>query len=357
MRKYNSYLSKADKQPLLIKSVVVKEGLRGFIYIEAYKQTHVKAAIEEVSNLRMGVWKQEMVPFKEMPDVLRVVKDIPRLKVGSWVRMKRTIYKDDLAQVESVDTAQNRVTLKLIPRIDFNHKRGTLKEAEDKKAAAATGGFFKRKLRPAQKLFDPDSVRSVGGTPLKEKENWIFENNRYDSRGFLIKHFPLSTVITEGVKPTLTELQRFEESPDGVDPETAALLSKTALDKSHNFVQGDVVEVCKGELLHLTGTIIGVDGDKVRMMPNHEELKEPIEFVAAELKKHFKVGEHVKVIGGRNEGETGLIVRVEENFAIIISDLTTEEVCCHNNCFLLFFHLIEFNEINVYDSRMNLLKD
>ena len=51
------------------------------------------------------------------------------------------------------------------------------------------------------------------------------------------------------------------------------MLSKTALDKSHNFIPGDVVEVCQGELIHLNGTIIGIDGDKVRMMPNHEELK------------------------------------------------------------------------------------
>ena len=60
MRKYNAYLNKPDKQPLAIKSIIVKEGLRGFIYIEAYKQTHVKSAIEEISNLKMGVWKQEV---------------------------------------------------------------------------------------------------------------------------------------------------------------------------------------------------------------------------------------------------------------------------------------------------------
>lgn len=51
-----------------------------------------------------------------------------------------------------------------------------------------------------------------------------------------------------------------------------------------------------------------------------------MEFLASELRKHFKIGEHVKVIGGRNEGETGLIVRVEENTAIILSDLTMEEI-------------------------------
>jgi transcription elongation factor SPT5 len=71
-----------------------------------------------------------MVPFKEMPDVLRVIKDIVKLKPGSWVRMKRTIYKDDLAQVENVDMAQNQVILKIIPRIDYNQKRGSLRDPD-----------------------------------------------------------------------------------------------------------------------------------------------------------------------------------------------------------------------------------
>lgn len=55
-------------------------------------------------------------------------------------------------------------------------------------------------MRPAQKLFDPDMVRSIGGVPLKEKENWIFENNRYTPKGFLLKNFPLSTVVSASSK-------------------------------------------------------------------------------------------------------------------------------------------------------------
>lgn len=38
------------------------------------------------------------------------------------------------------------------------------------------------------------------------------------------------------------------------------------------------------------------------------------------------MGDHVKVIAGRYEGDTGLIVRVEENFVILFSDLTMHEV-------------------------------
>lgn len=73
MRKFLAYQN--TNEPLQIKSVVAPEGLKGYVYIEAYKQPHVKTAIENVGNLRMGIWKQQMVPIKEMTDVLRVVKE------------------------------------------------------------------------------------------------------------------------------------------------------------------------------------------------------------------------------------------------------------------------------------------
>lgn len=58
-------------------------------------------------------------------------------------------------------------------------------------------------------------------------------------------------------------------------------------------------------------------------IPNPQDM---LEFPAQELRKYFKMGDHVKVIAGRFEGDTGLIVRVEENFVILFSDLTMHEV-------------------------------
>jgi transcription elongation factor SPT5 len=81
--------------------VVAVEGLKGYIYIEAFKQQHVKQAIEDIGNLRLGRWQQQMVPIREMTDVMRVVKDTSGVKRGSWVRIKRGIFKDDVAQVST----------------------------------------------------------------------------------------------------------------------------------------------------------------------------------------------------------------------------------------------------------------
>ena len=55
-------------------------------------------------------------------------------------------------------------------------------------------------------------------------------------------------------------------------------------------------------------------------------LQDPLEFPAHELKKHFKMGDHVKVIGGRYESATGLIVRVEDNLVVLFSDITMHEL-------------------------------
>ena len=36
---------------------------------------------------------------------------------------------------------------------------------------------------------------------------------------------------------------------------------------------GDIVEVSEGQLMHLQGKVINVEGDVVTIMPKHEDLK------------------------------------------------------------------------------------
>ena len=53
----------------------------------------------------------------------------------------------------------------------------------------------------------------------------------------------------------------------------------------HSLVPGDMVVVAEGELQFLQGRVVRVDGNKITIMPKHEDLKDPLEFTAAELKK------------------------------------------------------------------------
>ena len=65
----------------------------------------------------------------------------------------------------------------------------------------------------------------------------------------------------------------------------------------HNFAPGDNVEVTEGELINLQGKVTRIDGNRVTILPRHEDLKDEIEFMSNELKKYFHQGDHVKVIG------------------------------------------------------------
>ena len=55
----------------------------------------------------------------------------------------------------------------------------------------------------------------------------------------------------------------------------SALVSKSSSggEVTHNFAPGDMVEVAEGELVHLQGKIISIDGNKITMLPKHEDLK------------------------------------------------------------------------------------
>lgn len=315
MRKFIAYENtEEDPGPLQIKSAIALDAVKGYIYVEAYKQTHVKQAIEGINNLRLGLNKQTMVPITEMPDVLRVIREQPKIKRDQFVRLKRTIYKGDLAQVDYVDTAANTVILRLKPRIDYTKMRGALRTAGDKESN-------KRKVikRPPPKLFDADAIRSIGGEVTTDGDYQIFEGQRY-KRGMLYKTFAIEAIQIDGVKPTMGELESMEEH----DLDEAEL--QLGAEKEIRFSPGDKVRVAEGELQDLTGRVTSVDGSRVTMLPNHPELKDALEFPANELVKWFDEGDHVKVIDGRYEGDTGIIVRTDERSAILLSDLSMDEI-------------------------------
>lgn len=138
-------------EPPQIKSVVAPKGVQSYIYVEVYKQTQVKAAIINFGNVRLRQWKQEMT------DVLNVVKAETGLKPKQWVRLRRGQYKDDIAQVDYVDMAQNQVHLKLLPRIDYTRLRGALRTNQPE----ADSNKRKLKRRPPAKPFDPEAIRYI----------------------------------------------------------------------------------------------------------------------------------------------------------------------------------------------------
>lgn len=56
-------------------------------------------------------------------------------------------------------------------------------------------------------------------------------------------------------------------------PQSRTPFVSAGKEREHNFQPGDNVEVCEGELINLQGKILSVDGNKITIMPKHEDLK------------------------------------------------------------------------------------
>ncbi|KAL6063390.1 Transcription elongation factor SPT5 [Balamuthia mandrillaris] len=344
------FLDKEEsEEPLLIKSAVCCDNLKGYIYVEAEKEAHVSKAIK---GLRLLFdWGIKLVPIKEMTTVLTVTKKTSNLKKGNWVRVKRGTYSGDLGQIEDVDDTRGRITVKLIPRVekvgegvtpmpdDEEEDEEEDNEQEDDKKKKKKKKKNTRPRAPARFFTPPDMASKDDG------QFYYYEGNKYKD-GYIFKAMNMKSLDVDGIIPSLDEIQRFQNKPGdgdgdgrldmessssntttgGVVQATLDALAKLKTKRKVNFVKGDTVKVIEGELKLLMGTVESINDNMVTVRPKHEELHDLLTFDADQLAKYFKMGDHVKVIGGRFEGETGLILRVDGNIVTLFSDLTKKEI-------------------------------
>jgi transcription antitermination factor NusG len=137
---------------------------------------------------------------------------------------------------------------------------------------------------------------------------------------------------------------------DGLDAATLAAVTSSAAGArgggasgDSKFVKGDTVRVVNGELSGLLGVVQGVRDGMVQI--SSDVIKDNLDIPMSDVRKHFKTGDHVKVrartravcasrsrahvqvFGGRFDGETGLVIRVDPdgNVLTVFSDLTMKE--------------------------------
>lgn len=108
-----------QNNPLSILSVTTSDNVENFIYVEAYKELHVREAVKGISNIMSG--KIQMVPIEEMPQVYQIDKaKTNEIAKHQLVRVKNGLYIGDLGLVEQVD--DQKVWLRLVPRVEPPNK-------------------------------------------------------------------------------------------------------------------------------------------------------------------------------------------------------------------------------------------
>ena len=332
-------------KPDLIASAFERAGtgvMAGYVYVEAKRQADVLPAVEGLLHC-FPHSKTVLVPIKEMPDLLRVKKS-EQLEQGGYVRIKRGgRYQGDVAQIDNIESNGLEVTLRIIPRLDY----GLNEDANAAVAApiangTATDGKRKRPQavnaasRPPQRLFSDSDAKKKHGrylTPLStfgSGKKFQYYGDMYTD-GFLLKDFKIQHLQTEGVNPTLEEVTKFAASAQDGHEELdlsalAASLKKSAAQDS--YLPGDAVEVYEGEQAGVEGRAKAVRGDIVTLEVEAGELRgQTVDVPTKGLRKRFREGDHVKVIGGSSyRDEVGMVVRIAQDRVTLLSDMSMQEI-------------------------------
>ncbi|MCJ1471740.1 transcription elongation factor spt5 [Lambiella insularis] len=331
-----------SKNPMPIISAFERGGtMIGYIYVEARKQADILTSFDGLMNVYPRT-KIVLVSIKEMPDLLRVTKS-QQLQPGGYVRLKRGKYAGDLAQIDDVESNGLEVTLRIVPRLDYGLNEdvnapmvdnGVKGEVQKRKRQNALG-LNNLASRAPQRLFSEAEAKKKHNKYLQPqsslgKKHWLYLGDRYVN-GFLIKDFKIQHLVTDKVNPTLEEVTKFtagaEDGTENLDL-TALAASLKNSSANDNYLPGDMVEVYEGEQSGVFGKATSVRGDIVTLSVIEGELRgQSIEVPVKGLRKRFREGDHVKVIGGsRFRDEVGMVVRIKDDRVTILSDLSMQEI-------------------------------
>jgi transcription elongation factor SPT5 len=351
------FVKAEEGDPLLIYSAFQRDSLPGLVFVEADKAQHVDAALKGISNVYLQTPRNnqaknnpiQLVESRDMVSLLTMKKKVTTVKKGMWVRVKRGKYAGDLAQVNDVQPDGLTAAVLLVPRIDYEPDN---RSAEDRKRKKGAGGAANSlATRAPQRLFSHEAVqeRYGRGAAFKKSGRWIFKDEEYTADGLLDKEYPITSLQTEDVHPTLTEIARFggddlsaiadKNSTTSISINLDALAEQSRRTAGSNVQPGDRVEATEGELAGMRGIVEAVSGEVVTIRATDSDVGS-VELAGKSVKKIFNVGDHVKVTHGRNQDDTGMVLRVDANTVTYLSDLTQMEVSFRFGWgFGLFVHL------------------
>ncbi|WEJ95832.1 transcription elongation factor spt5 [Yamadazyma tenuis] len=319
-------LSRSAK-PLDILTVFQRDSFKGYIYIEAKKPEAIERALTGMVNVYAR--QKLLVPVREYPDLLKQVKSSDvELVPGIYVRITRGKYKGDLAIVDNLSENGLDVRCKLVPRLDYGKNDEFDKE----------GKRIKSKIVPIPRLFSESEARLYDNESLQPgrgPRSFIYKGEEYTD-GFLFKDFKLQFVQTQNVHPSLEELDRFQTGDadeDGLDiAAVAASLKnkKNGAGQSSTFQPGDKVEIRRGEQAKTIGKVVSSSLNEVSITITDSEdknfINQKLTVPGSDLRKVFLPGDHVKVIEGKHSEETGLVIKVENDSVVLLSDQTQEDI-------------------------------
>ena len=308
------------KKKLKILSIFQRDNYHGRIYIEAPKQSVIEKFCNGVPDIYIN--QKLLIPVQELPLLLKPNKsDDVTLEEGNYVRIKRGIYKGDLAIIDQISENNLEVMLKLVPRLDYGKFDEVDPTTGQRKPRRAT---FANRASP--QLFNPTMALRLDQANLYKRDDhhFTYKNEDYID-GYLFKSFRIQYVETKNIQPSVEELARFSSKDGSVDLSNISQSLKKSQASKVTFQTGDRVELLSGEQRGSKGIVIKTTTDIATIKLPQFPLK-PLEFPISSLRKIFEPGDHVTVINGDHQGDAGLVLIVKQGQVTFMSNQTRQEV-------------------------------
>jgi transcription elongation factor SPT5 len=277
----------------IIAAFEVSRIIPGSVYVEARSPADVLAAIRDLNGVPSRP-HLEFVPLGERPLLLDC--HFIDIEAGTWVRVRRGKYRNDLAYVQTVNRVANEATVLLVPRLSPQGGPQAGKKSQKGKEKRSA------QVRPRACLFDP----------LLNSSFRQLDEGRFESRGQLFRGGLIEMIIPDHrlglATPTPEELDSFGRS-QGVD---ASVIAKSWSEYSVAAVTPDTqVRIMSGEQSGLIGHALLITGDTCQFRPQSQP-KSIIDVHLSNLRVHFCVGDYVRVKTGIFVGSVGWVTQVEQ---------------------------------------------
>ncbi|KAI9189209.1 transcription elongation factor spt5 [Blastocladiella emersonii ATCC 22665] len=329
IRKAFDYQRTGRGNPVRVHSVLCRDDLKGFIYVEADLALHVNDAFDGITGVYLS--RQTLVPVNEMPDVLFVKAEDKSVNLldKKWVRIKRGKYAGDLAQV--VDAEGETATVRLVPRINYEEfdSRGTAADED------GDGGSRKRKraggatTRPPQKLLNhrelPDHISRK--MTRNQYGYWVLGGETFRD-GYLEKSVRVSVLDVECAPPTLEEIERFSGGNGTINNEALQSLKLAAQERESSGViynPGDRVQVTSGELANVPAVVLSISNGIATIVSQVPGIFDKTSIPVGQLRKHFAMGDAVRVLAGKHAGTIGTVIDVDKTSVTVVDSVKQME--------------------------------
>jgi transcription elongation factor SPT5 len=343
-------------------SVFSVASVSGWIYVEAPTSRDVQQGLGDINGVRGRI---KLISIRDAGALLDLRTGSLALTENSWVRIRRGLYRGDLAYVrccreERVDKDDDHdediehrriAAVKLIPRIPLSPQN------------EGTGSKRKRPVnRPHSHFFDNHVISRAYGIQLtsetregpngEEQLLWRFQKDTY-CNGLLELDIALNMLnMDPAIAPNQDELSRWSSCPDlDIRKHASELLKSTIV--GSGFWPGDRVQVLGAiedashfevedkEIVNLRWIVLVIIGNEAMLQLDQElvsDVSKPeipadalrqrfcdsIRVSLEGLRKTFRTGDFVRVMSGRDEGRHGWVVAWDaDKDTVFLSDQRT----------------------------------